>query len=399
MSSTSKKPRHWLIGLFVIVPALTGVTALWVSSEQNKLSQLPQPAEVVPLPNKIAALGRLEPESEVIRLFAPLDLDGDRVAQLLVKRGDWVAANQVVAILESRDRLQAALTEAQKEVSVAHSRLAQVKAGAKSGEIEAQKAAIARLKAEETTEIQAQQANMARLKAQLANTKVEYQRHQTLYQQGAISASLRDSKRTEYLTTEQQLAEAQATLKRIQTSKQQELNQARATLNQIAEVRPVDVEVAQTEVEQAIAAAKRAETELEQAFVRTPVAGRVLKIEAYPGETISDNGIVQLGQTNQMVAIAEVYQTDISKVRLGQTAIVKGDGFAGELQGTVSAIALQVERQKVFSNEPGENFDRRVVEVEIRLPLKDSRQVAGLTNLQVQISILLEADRQTTTLE
>ena len=388
-----KKSRRWIIGLLVTVPALVGTILLW-SLEREEISQSSQLAAVA-LPKKVTALGRLEPASEVIRLFAPLALDGDRVAQLLVKRGDWVEANQVIAILESRDRLQAELVETQKAVSVAQARLAQVKAGAKRGEIEAQLAAIAQLEAEKNTEIEAQQANITRLETQLANAEIEYQRHQTLYQQGAISASLRDSKRTEYLTASQQLAEAQATRKRIQTSKQQELNGAKATLDQIAEIRPVDVEVAQTEVEQAIAAVKQAKTELEQAFICTPTAGRILKIEAYPGEKIGDDGIVQLGQTDQMVAIAEVYQTDVHKLRLGQTAIVTGDGFSGKLQGIVSEIGLQVEQQKVFSNEPGENLDRRVVEVEIRLSPRASQRVASLTNLQVQVAIWLEESRVT----
>ncbi|MGF1480771.1 MAG: ABC exporter membrane fusion protein [Cyanophyceae cyanobacterium] len=388
-----KKANRWLIGLLITVPALAGAVSLWMTLENERSPS--SPAEVAP-PQKVTALGRLEPQSEVIHLFAPLALDGDRVAQLLVKQGDWVEANQVVAILESRARLQAEFAEAQKAVRVAQAKLAQVKAGAKTGEIEAQRAAISRLEAEQRTEIEAQRANISRLATQLANAEIEHQRHHTLYQQGAISASLRDSKRTEYLTSEQQLAEAQATLKRIQTAKQQELNQARATLDHIAEVRPVDVEVAQTEIEQAIAAAERAETELAQASVRSPVAGQVLKIEAYPGETIGDNGIVQLGQTDQMQAIAEVYQTDIHKVRPGQRATVTGNGLADTLHGTVNEIGLQIERQKVFSNEPGENLDRRVVEVEIHLTPEDSQRVAGLTNLQVQAAIWLEEERQAT---
>ena len=59
-----------------------------------------------------------------------------------------------------------------------------------------------------------------------------------------------------------------------------------------------------------------------------------------------------------MMAVAEVYQTDISKVKLGQTAVITSQAFTGELRGTVSYIGLQVNRQNVFSNEPGENLDQ-----------------------------------------
>jgi len=59
------------------------------------------------------------------------------------------------------------------------------------------------------------------------------------------------------------------------------------------------------------------------------------------------------------------------------------------LQGTVSEIGLQVNKQNVFSNQPGENLDRRVIDVKIRLTPEASKRVSSLTDLQVQTSILL----------
>jgi len=55
-----------------------------------------------------------------------------------------VKTPQVITILDSRDCQQAALDQAQKQVRVAEANLAKVKAGAKNGEIQAQKATIAR---------------------------------------------------------------------------------------------------------------------------------------------------------------------------------------------------------------------------------------------------------------
>ena len=157
----------------------------------------------------------------------------------------------------------------------------------------------------------------------------------------------------------------------------------------------MDVQTAQAELDRAIATVKRAETELAQAYVRTPMTGQILKIHSYPGETIDEEqGIAELGQTNKMVVVAEVYQTDISKVRLGQTALITSKVLSEELHGTVSEIDLQVSQQKVFSNQPGENLDRRVVEVKILLTPEDSEKVAGLTNLQVQTAILLGTENQ-----
>lgn len=53
--------------------------------------------------------------------------------QLLVKEGDWVQAGQAIAILDSRDHLNAAVNEAEEQVSVAQSKLAQIQAGALAG--------------------------------------------------------------------------------------------------------------------------------------------------------------------------------------------------------------------------------------------------------------------------
>ncbi|PLZ21148.1 hypothetical protein CBP29_15710 [Fischerella thermalis WC341] len=99
-------------------------------------------------------------------LSAPLALDGDRLDKWLVKEGDRVTTGQILAILDSQKPLQDAVTQAKEQVKIAQAKLAQVKAGAKTGEIQAQQANISRLQAEQATEIQAQTATIARLRAE-----------------------------------------------------------------------------------------------------------------------------------------------------------------------------------------------------------------------------------------
>ena len=394
VAKSFKSSKPWLLGLLVTATTLTGATFLGKISDSEP-DKSPNSVQTRLIHQKITALGRLEPESEVINLFASLALDGDRLAQLVVQRGDWVKAGEVVAILASENRLQAALDEAQQEVKVARQKLAQVKAGAKSGEIEAQKSQINNLEAELQGQIATQQATITRWKSEVRTAKAEFNRYQSLYQDGAISASQRDNKRLAWETAQAQLAEALATQNRTTRTLEAQIASAKASLDRIAEVRPVDVQTAQAEVERAIAAVKQAETELAQAYVRSPIAGQILKIHTSPGETIDDeHGIAEIGQTEQMVVVAEIYQTDIERVSLGQTALITSEALSAELHGTVSEIGLQVTRQNVFSNQPGENLDRRVVEVKIRLTPKDSQRVAGLTNLQVQTAILLAGENR-----
>lgn len=390
--SSSSKPR--VRQLVVLATATTlavgGATAYMLSQFQSSQSSVTQTAEVsMPEIRTVTALGRLEPSGEVIKLSAPTSVEGSRVEQLLVKEGDWVKAGQVIAILDSRDRLQAALEEAQEQVRVAEANLARVKAGAQAGEIEAQRAAIARIEAERRNNIEAQAATVARLEAELRNAQVEYQRYQRLYEEGAVSASLRDSKRLDFETAQRRLQEAKANLDRSSEAKQQQVNEAKATLKRIAEVRPVDVEVAAAEVSRAFVAVKRAQANLDQAYVRAPQNGQVLKIHTRPGELVSDEGIAEIGQTSQMYAVAEVYQSDISKVRLGQKARVTSDSLPRSLQGTVKHIGLEVRRQNVINADPSDNIDARVVEVKVLLDDASSQKVAGLTNLQVKVVIEL----------
>lgn len=422
-----KLTNQKLIILVVAAAVITGGIVIYAISRfgfmnQNAASEV---VENQPIKARVTALGRLEPETEVISLSAPLQLDGDRMAEILVQQGEQVKSGQIIAILDSRTRLQTAVFQAEKQVRVAEAKLAQIQAGAKPGTIQAQEATIARLQAQLDADKITQQEAIARieaqwlgdrvaqtatinkLQAQLNNAQAEYERYQQLLSEGVISQSLFDSKRLNLETAKQQLEEAQAVLNRINSTASKELSQAQialnrinstgnkqvseaqATLNSIAEIRDVDVAAAKTEVENAMATLKQMQTNLESAYIRAPKDGQILKIHTQVGEKIRDRGIADLGQTQQMVAIAEVYQTDISKIKLGQSATVTSQAFAGELRGEVSQIGLQVNRQNVFSNQPGENLDSRVIEVKIRLNPEDSQKVAGLTNLQVQAAIEL----------
>lgn len=372
-----------IVGIALI---LGGITVYRL--RQTTVSQVEEPIQVMPEIKTVTALGRLEPSGEIIQLSVSSGAEGNRIEELLVKEGDEIKRGDVIAVLDSRDRLEAALNQAQEQVGVAQANLAQVKAGAKTGEIQAQQAAIARIEAERSNNIIAQSAMVSRMEAELRNAELEYQRYQTLYQDGAVSASEKDSKYLTLATAKEQLAEAKANLKRIESSQQKQITEAKATLDKIAEVRPVDVAVAQAEVRQAQAAVRTAQAELDRAYIKSPQAGRVIKILTRPGEVVkSDEGIARIGQIEQMYAIAEVYESDITKVQLGQQVTVTSSAILGKLTGTVERIGLEVERQEVVNTDPTANIDAKVVEVKVKLDEESSRRVAGLTNLLVNVRI------------
>ncbi|MBK1989139.1 ABC exporter membrane fusion protein [Sphaerospermopsis aphanizomenoides BCCUSP55] len=420
-------PRPIIMLGTAIIVGIGGLQGYIILQDKSKTAQTTQVSPVsIPQIKTVTALGRLEPKGKVIKLSAPTSSQGSRVEQLLVKEGDKVKAGQIIAILDNRPRLQAAYQEAQAAVKVAQVNLEKVQAGAKIGEIEAQKAEIARIKAQKLGDVtgqreavarleaqwqgetSAQRATINRLQAELKNAEVELQRYQQLYRDGAISQSLFDSKKLSVDTITQQLSEARANLNRIDSTGRKQISEAKtalnriqatgskqvtsakATLNQIAEVRPVDVAAATAEVNRTIAAAQQARANLDQVYVKSSQDGVIFDVYTRAGELVSNDGIVEIGQPNQMYAVVEVYQSDVSKIRPQQKVKISSNSLPGELQGKVDWLGWKVQRQNIINSDPSENIDSRVVEVHVQLDQESSNKAAKFTNLQVKAVISLQ---------
>lgn len=139
----------------------------------------------------------------------------------------------------------------------------------------------------------------------------------------------------------------------------------------------------ETRVRVAEAELAHARAELARAYVRSPIDGRVLRVHAREGEQVGERGLLELGRTDAMFAIAEVYEDDIGRVRTGQRVRITSPVLDAPLMGTVDWIHLKVAKQDAMGTDPAARKDARVVEVEIRLD--DSESVAALTNLQVEV--------------
>jgi HlyD family secretion protein len=111
----------------------------------------------------------------------------------------------------------------------------------------------------------------------------------------------------------------------------------------------------------------------------------VLDILAQPGEFIGLTGILELGRVDRMYAIAEVYETDIGRVAIGQKAQISSDALAEPLTGKVEFIHLKVAKQDEIGTDPAARKDARIIEVDILLDKPE--KAASLTNLQVDIVI------------
>ena len=339
------------IWLWLALP-LVAAGAAWGAT---RVAPLLKPAEEHfeprAIPIGVSALGRLAPHGEVIKVAPVSGADGGRVERLLVNVGEWVTAGQVVAILDPYRRREASVLQAQAQVDVARAKLEQVKAGPKPEEVQAKEALIKRSEAE----VRAAERDLGRaaiLLKRSAGSKQDFDDETLKYEQARES-----------------------------------VDQYKADLAALKAIRPADIKVAEAEVVQAEAGLALARADLEAAEVRSQVKGQVLRIHVWPGERVGDQGIVEIGDTGIMHAVAEVYEQDVSKVSLGQKAKVRIPTLEADLTGEVVRKDLVVSRKVVFSNDPVADIDARVVEVRIQLSAEDSRKVAGLSNARAEVVI------------
>ncbi|MDB9371989.1 HlyD family efflux transporter periplasmic adaptor subunit [Nodularia sphaerocarpa] len=342
----------------------------------------------------VVALGQIEPEGEVIRLSVPNAQDS-RVNQILVKEGDFVQRNQIIAILQGIDQLEADLKDAETDVSLQQAELLKVQQGeAKKAEIAAQTATIDRLKAQLKAEIIQKQAAINIADATLEEAQLTYQRRQDLSIQGAISIADADTAKRELATAEATLMERTAELDKTITTLQAQIIEEEARLTQLTEIRPVDIEIANLRLQKAKIAVIQRKARLENAKVRAPAFGQILRINTRIGEQVNTSrGIVEIARTDRMFAVAEVAETDIDKIRLGQQATISSEygGFSGDIKGNVEQIALQIGKRTLqdAANTRGPTTDdnSRVIAVKIRIDPQYNSQIAALTYMLVRVKI------------
>ncbi|MEM7247717.1 MAG: efflux RND transporter periplasmic adaptor subunit [Acidobacteriota bacterium] len=335
----------------------------------------PTTAEV----SRVGALGRIEPRSEV------LDIDAagpDRVARLLVEEGQAVKRGQELVHLDrhgvsvaERDAIAARLEEARRRLVAAQ----QV------GEAKTELARLALRSVEELTptRIAAQAAAIRSLEAERENARRESRRAQRLLGTDTMPEEIAQRRDLVAVSLSERLASERLVLKEMKADHQLSLATAQAEL--VAAEASLAEEVASIPTESLEAELALAEAQLELTLIRAPIDGRVLNVFTWPGERTGVEPILQLGDTSEMHVVAEVYETDVQHLRLGQAASIQSAALPTELTGEVVFIGLMIHKNDVLEVDPAAEADARVVEVRIRLT--DASAVAGLTNLQVDVVI------------
>jgi len=346
---------------------------------------------------RIVALGQLKPSGEIIQLSVP-NAEDSRVNQLLVAEGDFVVADQVIAVLQGFERRERDLQAAENTVELHQAKLNQLLAGeGKRSEVAAKEAVIAELQAQRRNQSLENEAAIASAQAELTRAQITQKRNITLVREGALSRAQLDQSSEALAMAQAALVSRQAQLNNGLQTLSEQIEQERSLLANLSEVRPTDVAVAQVELEQAGIAVAQRQADLEETQVRVPVGGQILRINTRVGERVdTDEGIIELGNTQQMMAVAEIYETDVTRVAAGQAATVTSEygGFEGSLRATVDHVGLQIGARGLSdgSTNPTTDENQRVVEARLQIHPDDSDKVATLTNMQVRVEIQTDAN-------
>jgi HlyD family secretion protein len=208
-------------------------------------------------------------------------------------------------------------------------------------------------------DIEVVKANMQVLDSKLAVEKItlaynerEYLRYKTLIKTAAASVSLADQKHLIF-------------------------QQSQATIAQL-----------RAEIASAKADRQVAEENLAKTVIKAPIAGTILKIHAWPGERITDKGLLEMADLSQLDVVAEVYEADFPKVHVGQTAEIRLAGLPDFYAAKVRELGFQVRKNDINDTDPLADKDNRIIEVRLTLDKQAVIDFQHQIYRQVQVRIL-----------
>ena len=303
------------------------------------------------------ALARLQPASGLIVVGAR---PAARIERIETVPAESVTSGQVLAILEGHDQAlaQLALAEAQKTRAL-HQR-----------SVQKQKLALER---EQFDKLQKAKLESA---MRVFSSKQRFDEISKLYKE--LQATLKGKERFDlelrYFEAETQNLRGELEIKSYQIAQELVPRQRKLEDEELGEKGPdLDLLDRQTDLARAGVA---------QTVVRAPLGGRVLELLAHAGE-VSSGPLLALGDVSAMVATAEVFQTDIPRLRTGDPASVQVLDQA--VTGKVTWIGSIVGKNLLASQDPRALQDRRVVKVTISLD--NPALAARCVNMEVEAAI------------
>ena len=130
---------------------------------------------------------------------------------------------------------------------------------------------------------------------------------------------------------------------------------------------------------------KNIEIDLFNSQLRSPIDGYILDVNTRVGERSKNEGILDIGSSQNMEALIEVYESDINRVFISQNVELSSEngGFKKILKGEVIRISPQVKQRKVLSTDPTGDADARIIEVLVKLNPESIKLVKNYTGMKV----------------
>lgn len=308
----------------------------------------PKMAETM-LPSDVVGLARVMPRGDVSIVAAPYGAGDARIAEVLVSVGDQVQKGAPLARLDNRTTLESAVLAAEANLAIKEAAQMQTRAAIAASRDEAK-------------------ATLDQAVSAAAEARSNLLRSEELFQRKVATEATLDSVRAASAAAALAVARAEATFARFSA---------------LALDDQPDVVVATRNMEAAKAELSRARLDLERAVVFAPIAGTILDIHATPGQRPPTGGIMDMGDTSQMMAEVEIWQDRIATIKSGQPVELAAVALGQTLRGVVDSIGLTVGRQGLISNDAAENKDARVIRVLVKLDAASSEVAARYTNLEV----------------
>jgi HlyD family secretion protein len=346
----------------------------------------------------VVGLGRLRPAGGYLTISGP---PGDQIDALHATLGATFTVPEDAAL---KDRVplvtlashaergaELSLLETQHQAALQEREVALANADS---QIELELQRLTDLKANTPREIEALQAKIPPLEQHLRNSQARLERLRELRAKNSTTVSQQeiDDLTLVEKTAAAELKSAVATVDKTVAAGEQGLRAADLHLKTARE--------AKTRAEKD-AAIKTLESKIDLArllrdrsILRAPPGSwRVVKVWGQRGEpTAPQQPILQLAATGSIIAIAEVYETDVGRLREWKragsvTATIKSRALPQPLEGSVTVIPDVITRNTITDIDPAADVDRRVFEVQVGLDGKSSELAAGYLNLQVQVEL------------
>ncbi|RSL18685.1 HlyD family secretion protein [Edaphobacter aggregans] len=286
---------------------------------------------------------------------------GGRVIQVLVEEGQAVKAGTLLVQFEFDD-VKAQRAQAQAQLEQAQADYHRLQRGNRPEEI-AQAQANAQMQramldaaesGPRSQELKQAEADYDAAKTDAANAQINFQRMDTLVRGDTVSRqqydnakATRDSTAQKAESLHQRLALLQAgTRKEDLQAAQERYHQAQAAADLMKRgYRKEDIDAGRAKMEEAQAHVDQLDVQLKEANLFAPADGLVQTVSVRTGDLVGPGKIVvTMLESSQLWVKVYVPETDLSAVRVGQSARVEVDSLQNRpFTGNVQEIAAQAE--------------------------------------------------------